>query len=217
MPAVIDLIEEKITESQILYGVSWEMYENLLEKYRGENTPRFTYDSGILEIKMSNSVEHEEDNRILAKIVELLLEESSIDYRNLGSPTYKRKALRKGFEPDSCFYVQSLDLIEGKTNLDFEKDAPPDLIIEINRTSSSVARMPIFAAFGVPELWRFENETVKFYALEKGVYIEVEKSLALPDLSSENATEFLLNSREMRKMAWIKNIREWFNKSKIEK
>lgn len=215
MPAVIDLIEEKITKSEVLYGVSWEMYENLLEKYRDENTPRFTYDSGVLEIETMNSVEHEEDNRILAKIVELLLEESNIDYRNLGSPTYKKKTLRKGFEPDSCFYIQSLDLIEGKTKLDFEKDAPPDLIIEINRTSSSVARMPIFAAFGVPELWRFENETVKFYALEQGVYIEVEKSLALPVLSDKVATEFLLNSREMKKMAWIKKIREWFKESEI--
>lgn len=209
MPAVIDLIEETITESKILYGISWEMYENLIEKYRDENIPRFTYDSGVLEIETMNSLNHEEDNRNLAALFEHIALELKLNFRRSGSTTFKRQTLRKGFEPDSCFYIQSLGLIKGKKDLDFENDPSPDLIIEINRTSSSIPRMPIFAAFGVRELWRFENETVKFYALDKGVYIEVEKSLALPILTSEKATGFLELCREISSTNWVKSIREW--------
>ena len=158
---------------------------------------------------MSNSSKHEEDNRILAKLVEIISEELEIDYRHLGSTTYKKKVFHKGFEPDSCFYIKSLKKIEGKTNIGIENEIPPDLIIEVNRTSSSVPRMPIFAAFGVKEVWRFNGKDVKFYTLEKGVFLESEFSLALQILSSKQTTDFLTANREMQSTAWTKRVREW--------
>ena len=166
---------------------------------------------------MSNSDEHEEDNRTLAKIVDTIAEESGINLRNFGSMTFKREKFRKGFEPDSCFYIQSLSLIEGISNLGIENQIPPDLIIEINRTSSSVPRMPIFAAFGVKEVWRFDGKILKFYTLEKGVYLETETSIALPILSSKKAYEFLRDSRALKSIQWAKKIREWVKTEKENK
>ena len=214
MSAVLELTKPKITKSEVLYGVSWDMYEQLTAENQGMQFPRLSYDSGILEIGMSNSSRHEVDNRILAMLVETILLESGIDFQNFGSTTFKRKNIRKGFEPDSCFYIQSLALIEGKEDLDLEKDPPPDLIIEINKTSSSVPRMPIFAAFGVPEVWRFAGKAVKFYVLQEGVYLEAKTSLALPILSSKKATEFLLDSRKVKSTAWANSIRDWIESEK---
>ncbi|MGI8641380.1 MAG: Uma2 family endonuclease [Pyrinomonadaceae bacterium] len=216
MSTVLELTKPKICKNEVLYGVSWEMYEQLVAENWGLQFPRLTYDSGILEINMSNSSRHEEDSRTLARFVEIILLELEIDYRNFGSTTYKRKSIRKGFEPDSCFYIQSLDLIEEKEDLDFENDPPPDLIIEINKTSSSVPRMPIFAAFGVSEVWRFAGSIVKFYILQEGVYLETKTSLALPILSGKQATEFLLESRKMKSTAWAKRIRDWTREDKDE-
>jgi len=214
MSAVLELTKPKITKSEVLYGVSWDMYEQLTAENQGMQFPRLSYDSGILEIGMSNSSRHEVDNRILAMLVETILLESGIDFQNFGSTTFKRKNIRKGFEPDSCFYIQSPALIEGKEDLDLEKDPPPDLIIEINKTSSSVPRMPIFAAFGVPEVWRFAGKAVKFYVLQEGVYLEAKTSLALPILSSKKATEFLLDSRKVKSTAWANSIRDWIESEK---
>jgi len=214
MSAVLELTKPKITKSEVLYGVSWDMYEQLTAESQGMQFPRLSYDSGILEIGMSNSSRHEVDNRILAMLVETILLELGIDFQNFGSTTFKRKNIRKGFEPDSCFYIQSLALIEGKEDLDLEKDPPPDLIIEINKTSSSVPRMPIFAAFGVPEVWRFAGKAVKFYVLQEGVYLEAKTSLALPILSSKKATEFLLDSRKVKSTAWANSIRDWIESEK---
>jgi len=214
MSAVLELTKPKITKSEVLYGVSWDMYEQLTAENQGMQFPRLSYDSGILEISMSNSSRHEVDNRILAMLVETILLELGIDFQNFGSTTFKRKNIRKGFEPDSCFYIQSLALIEGKEDLDLEKDPPPDLIIEINKTSSSVPRMPIFAAFGVPEVWRFAGKAVKFYVLQEGVYLEAKTSLALPILSSKKATEFLLDSRKVKSTAWANSIRDWIESEK---
>jgi len=214
MSAVLESKQLELTKSEVIYGVSWEMYESLLEKYGEMPIPRLTYDSGILEVEMPVSGNHEENTYLLTKIVDLIAEEINLDLRNFGSATHRKRSLRKGFEPDSCFYIQSLELIEGKTDLNFEKDPPPDLIIEVNRTSSSVPRMPIFAAFSVKEVWRFDGKTIKFYALEDGVYLETETSVALPILTSKKADEFLRDSRKLKSTAWAKQIRDWVNEQK---
>ena len=216
MTAVLELSKPKLVRNEVLYGISWEIYAELVAEHRHSQFPRLTYDSGILEITMSNSREHETDNRMLARLVEILAEELEINYENAGSTTFFEKSLRKGFEPDSCFYIQSLEKIAGKTDLNTESDPPPDLVIEINKTSSSVPRMPIFAAFGVAEVWRFTKKQVKFYVLREGVYLESKMSLALPILADEQATEFLSAAREMNSTAWIKRIREWTTSAKID-
>lgn len=209
MSTVLELTKPKISKNEVLYGVSWEVYEKLLQDYWEMPSPRFTYDSGILEVVMPNSSSHEADTFILTQIVVYIAGELEIDFRNFGSTTFRRKIFRKGFEPDSCFYIQSLALIEGKSNLGRENEIPPDLIIEVNRTSSSVPRMPIFAAFGVKEVWRFDGKKVKFYTLEEGIYLEIENSIALPVLSGKKATEFLRESRDMKSSVWAKRIRDW--------
>lgn len=218
MTTVLELTKPKIRKNEILYGVSWEMYEELLQDYWGMQSPRFTFDSGIMEVELPNSSDHEENTYILTRIVDFILLELEIDSRNFGSTTFTKENARKGFEPDSCFYIQSLERVEGKSDFGVQNSIPPDLIIEVNRTSSSVPRMPIFAAFGVREVWRFDGESVKFYALEQGVYLEIETSVALPILTGKQATEFLLASRELTSIIWAKQIRDWVNgeKPKVE-
>ena len=217
MSAVIDLTKIELTKSEVLYGISWNSYESLVEKYWNMPSPRLTYDSGILEVEMPLSRNHEEDVYQLNVLVGAIAEELELDLRNFGSATHHKKGIRKGFEPDSCFYIQTLSKIENYKDLNDENFPPPDLIIEVNRTSSSVPRMPIFAAFGVREIWRLNNDEVKFYELVEGVYLETENSIALPILTGQKATEFLLESRKSKSTAWVKKIRNWVNEELIKK
>lgn len=212
MSAVLEMVKPQTRRmSQILYDVSWEEYEQLLAAYLGKSFPRFNYNDGVLEVVMPNSVPHEEENRTLARLFEFIAVELEIDFRNFGSATFKKKDVRKGVEPDSCFYIQSVKAIEGRRDFTLEDAPPPDLIIEADVTSSSLPRFPIFAALGVPEVWRFDSndEQVRFYRLENGKYREIENSLALPILTSRRATEFLEESRELSSTAWVKRVRAW--------
>lgn len=206
MSAVLEFKQFELIKSEVIYGVSWEVYESLLEKYREMPVPRLTFDSGILEVEMPNSLEHEEDGRNLAALFEQIAIELEIDFRRSGSTTFKNQNIRKGFEPDASFYVQSL---ENENDRKIDSQIAPDLIIEINRTSSSVPRMPVFAAFGVREIWRLADESLKFYTLENGVYLETLTSIALPVLSSAKAYQFLQTSYQMKSTAWAKSIRAW--------
>lgn len=214
MSIVLKSTQLELTKSDVIYGVSWEIYESLIDKYWNQQSPRLTYDSGIMEVEMSNSDKHEEASESLSLLIQSILQELEIEHKCFGSMTFNKKQLRKGFEPDKCFYIESLEKINGKSNIGIENEIPPDLIIEINRTSSSVPRMPIFAAFGVKEVWRFRKNRVSFFVLVDEVYIESENSLSIPILTSEKATEFLLESRKIGNVAFVKQIRDWVKEVK---
>ncbi len=192
----------------VLYGISWETYERLLADLVDSSAPRLTFDQGVLEV-MSPTAEHEEYNRTLALLAEIAAEELRINIRRLGSTTFKRQDLLKGFEPDSCFYIQSAQRIRGKKRIDLTQDPPPDLVIEIDLTHPSLDRFPIFARVGVPEVWRYDGSRVQILKLEGEQYVEVGQSVALPLLTSITATQFLDDSMELESTAWLRRVREW--------
>src|SRR5438034_11138652 len=129
----------------IIRDIRWETYESLLKDLENRSAPRLAYDRGVLEI-MSPHFGHEEVNRALASIVEIVLEEMGVDFRNAGSTTFKREDQERGFEPDSSFYIAHVDQVRGKRKLDMDLDPPPDLLIEVDLTSNSLNKFPLYAA-----------------------------------------------------------------------
>jgi Uma2 family endonuclease len=208
MTALAQRRDEPQQARVLLHGVSWDTYERLLAEHEESAGPRFTYDSGLLEI-MTLSIEHEEPNRTLALLVELVLGEWERDFLLAGSNTFKRSDLAKGFEPDSCFYLRQPEKVRGKRRLDLALDPPPDLVLEIEVTRAALPRLPIFAAMGVPEVWRSDGEAVQILILKGSAYEDVPASEMLPGLSAETIGELLARSREMKGYAWMRQVREW--------
>ncbi len=192
----------------ILHGVSWETYERLLADFQDSHAAHFAYDQGALEI-MVLSLKHETFNRMLATLVEIVAEEMQGDVINAGSTTFRRADLSKGFEPDTCFYIQNVERVRGKDEIDLTVDPPPDLVIEIDITSPSLNKFPIFVAVGIPEVWRYDGKTVTIFTLENGEYRTQEASVVLPDLTSQVITRFLEDSQAMKRSAWVRSVREW--------
>ncbi|MBI3471441.1 MAG: Uma2 family endonuclease [Candidatus Solibacter usitatus] len=203
MAAVVSAVEHKV----VLEGVSWETYQRLLAEHENENGARFSYDEGTLEI-MVLSARHEHPNRILALLVELVAAELDIEIFQLGSTTFQRPELLRGFEPDSAFYIAHAPEFGGR-DVNPTLAPPPDLLIEVDVTSSSLLRFPIFAAFGVPEVWRYDGTRVAIFRLEGGQYGEVESSGALPPVTAALATRFLDDRRRLGSTKWLRRVREW--------
>lgn len=192
----------------ILDGISWGAYERLLEDFRDRSVPHFTYDEGTLEI-VSPSQKHEQLNRTINLLVEVLAEEMGLESANLGSTTFKRKKFKKGFEPDTCFYFQSLGRIEGKEELDLRFDPPPDVVIEIDIYHDSLDKFPVFARIGVPEIWRHDGQSVQIFQLTGGEYQERATSIALPFLSSGDLIQLLEASESRSRLEWLRLVRDW--------
>jgi Uma2 family endonuclease len=192
----------------ILHGVSWETYERLLAEHTGRRSPRFAYDRGELEI-MAPSAEHERDNWVLARIAEVVIEELGVEFDNLGMTTFRRPDLERGFEADTAFYLQHAADVRERTEIDLAVDPPPDLVIEVDVTSYSLDKYPIYAAIGVPEVWRCRHRRATINLLHAGTYAESSASAALPLLTTDILNQFLAEGRSLTRLAWLRLVRSW--------
>ena len=82
------------------------------------------------------------------------------------------KILKRGFEPDSCFYFRNAAHVRGKDRLDLAVDPPPELVVEIEITNSAIKKFPLFAKLGAPEVWRYDGEQVAIHSLQGARLIE---------------------------------------------
>ncbi|MBD2513575.1 Uma2 family endonuclease [Nostoc sp. FACHB-973] len=195
----------------VLYNVSWETFEALLQETGEDRGSRFAYDCGTLEI-MTPLFEHENPKSNFGNFIIALAEELNIEVRSAGSTTLKRKIAKRGIEPDTCYYIQNEAAIRGKEKLNLETDPPPDLAIEIDITSTSVNKFGIYAALGVNELWRYNGQDLKFYQLVEGQYVECKFSIAFPIVSVSEISRFIEQSKSMGEIALLKSFRAWVRK-----
>jgi Uma2 family endonuclease len=158
---------------------------------------------------MSPSPEHEAYNRSIALLVEFLAAELGIDVYNLGSTTFRREDLERGFEPDSCFYIENEERVRGKARIDLSVDPPPDLVIEIDITSPSFSKLTIYAQIGVPEVWRYDGERLKILVLEGSDYMETAESAVFPPVTSRVLSDFVEKSKTTRRTVWLEAVRRW--------
>ncbi|MFH0342565.1 MAG: Uma2 family endonuclease [Chromatiales bacterium] len=196
----------------LLSGIRWETYERLLADMQDSNAAHFAYDRGVLEI-MAPSYEHESIKDNIALLVNVLAEELDIDIQGGGSTTFRRQDLARGFEPDQSFYIQHVERVRGKKQIDLAQDPPPDLIIEIDITSPSLNKFPIFAALGIPEVWRHDGARVAIFTLVDNDYVEHLESAVLPKVTSAILTELIDAGGQLKRPAWLRQVRAWARSS----
>ncbi len=198
----------KSSRGVVLDGVSWATYESLLNDL-GDGHTRLTYDSGKLEI-MSPLRIHEHARKVIARLIEAYSDATGMGVEGLGSTTFRREDLDKGLEPDECYYIQHAPDILGKERLDLTIDPPPDLAIEIDIHPPEVARQPIYAALGVPEVWRYDGrELISLHRGTDGKYIASADSLAFPSLPMALFNQWLTVGFKQGQSAAVAELRTW--------
>ncbi|NJR62225.1 MAG: Uma2 family endonuclease [Cyanobacteria bacterium CRU_2_1] len=193
----------------VLYNISWEQFERLLEDLGDHRAARIAYDNGTLEI-MTPLPEHEHFKEVIGDAVKDIADELEIDYESYGSTTWRKRIKMAGVEPDNCFYFQHEAAVRGRLDLNLSQgDPPPDLALEIDITHKSLDRFPIYARLEVPELWCYDEGELKIYHLQSGEYIEAEMSLALPLLPIRELPQLIETHRMAGRRAIRRAVREW--------
>lgn len=199
----------------VLHDVSWRAYETLLEEV-GDRSARLTYSDGSLEI-MSPGQVHENWKGILGKLIETLALELGVEIKNLCSTTLRREDLEKGLEPDECYYIQHEEQVRGLSTIDLTRDPPPDLAVEIDITHRAIDREAIYAALGVPELWRFDGRQLIVQRLDPdGRYQQSETSVAFPSLRAADLSPFLKMVGTTGETSIIRSFRDWVRDNLVE-
>jgi Uma2 family endonuclease len=204
MATVLSPPEQRV----VLHNVSWETYERILAEHMDCRSPRFTFDHGELEV-VTLSAEHERYSIRIADLVGVLADEMDLEAEALGSTTYKRQELERGFEPDSCFYVENIERVRGKDRIHLAVDPPPDLVVEVDITSPSISKLPLFAEFGVSEVWRFDGESLSMHRLKGGGYDQVGTSDVFPGVAAADIEQLLLHGKSLGRTGWLRLARAW--------
>ena len=165
----------------LLHGVSWSTYAELRDDPENRGL-RMTYDRGELEL-MSPSRRHEHYKIILDRLIAAFALEFDIPISSGGSTTHRREDLERGLEPDQCYYIQNEARMRGRMDLDLAVDPPPDLAVEVEVSRGALDRMDLYAALGVPEVWRWDGEHLRIGLRDDaGRYAAAERSRTLPFL-----------------------------------
>lgn len=188
----------------LLHDVTWDEFEAIVEELGDHRPSRLAYELGTLEVVVPLP-EHEDDKEIISDLIKVLLEALDLEFRSLGSTTFKR-AKAQGLEPDQCFYIQNELAIRGKKRIDLAVDPPPDLALEIDVTSRTHAS--IYAALNVPELWRFDRGVLEINVLQGNSYLSVLESPLFPGLPlTMLLPQYLADSKTLGRNAVIKAFR----------
>jgi Uma2 family endonuclease len=193
-------------QHMVLYGVSWNLYRELRE-IPENNSRRMTFDRGVLEI-MTLSMLHEVISRLIDRLISVWAEESETDLLGAGSVTCQRDDLERGCEPDKCYYFQNEARMRSRDELDLSADPPPDLVVEVDHAVRSVKKLPIYAAMGVPELWRWVNDTIVVYHLVDGEYVEKTESKCLPGFPFELTVSTIMGRHDKGEVAFMRGFRK---------
>jgi Uma2 family endonuclease len=200
----------------VLYDIDWDTYTRLLRVLQSRRRFRLTYDRGTLEI-MSPLWEHEAPADLLGCFIVVLTEELRLPRRAGRSVTLRRRRMQRGLEPDHCYWIASTPRLQGKTHLDLRTDPPPDLAIEVEVTHRALDRMSIYAALGVPEVWRLSAAGLAFHVLEAGVYQVRPQSLSFPQLASADLTGFLALLGQTDDTALVLHFRDWVRRQLLSR
>ena len=187
-------IQKAIGEKRIALSCdSWAKYQQIIAAL-GDRPVRISFDGKRLEIVMPLEL-HEFAVRLIERFILVLTIELDLPLKTMGSTTLGLEHLVKGAEPDNAYYIQNQPLVKGR-DVDLSKDPPPDLVVEIDITHTDIQKLELYAALGVPEFWRYDGRIWRIYALENGIYRELENSPTFPNVPKLWLYEFLVAARE---------------------
>lgn len=192
----------------LLHDVRWDAYL-AIGKALQDRPVRMTFDRGRLEF-MTTSPEHEIYKKWLTRCIEALAEEYNRPFVAAGNMTFQREDLDRALEPDDCFWIAQEPRMRGKLDWNSTSDPPPDLVVEIEVSRSGVDRMAMYAALGVPEVWRFDGTTLQVCLLEHDqTYRTSERSLTFPAIPLGELVRFLRPSETLDNLTALREFRVW--------
>jgi Uma2 family endonuclease len=172
MVAVPEHVQSPDAEHRFLLSdVPWATYV-MLRDALDESRVHMTYLAGSLEL-MSPSERHEEEGKLIARLLEAWAEEHDVDLRGFKSATFRNEAQARGAEPDECYSIGPKP--EG---------APPQIAIEVIVASPLLDKLEVYAGLGVAEVWIWHSTSRNFavHRLSGGRYEAVATSQLLPTL-----------------------------------
>ncbi|MBW4472004.1 MAG: Uma2 family endonuclease [Stenomitos rutilans HA7619-LM2] len=213
----------KLSEQRlVLEKISWQQLEALLMEMGTDRTARFTFDRGRLEL-MTPLEEHDRCHRLIESLILVLAEVMKLPVEGYKALTLKRPDLGIAVEPDTGYYIQHEQQIHGKVAIDLALDPPPDLVLDVSLSQSTLDRLSLYARLDVPEVWRYVSQPgddflkgqLHIYRLDQQHYSHVTHGLAFPFLPAGRILQFIDESDALGLMTALRSLRAWLQEISI--
>ncbi|XGV99417.1 MAG: Uma2 family endonuclease [Leptolyngbya sp. BL-A-14] len=200
----------------VLEKISWEQFETILAEMGAERTTRFTFDRGRLEM-MTPLDEHDRCHKLIESLILVLADIMQLPVEGYKAPTLKRFDLNIAIEPDTGYYLQHERDMRGKAAIDLAIDPPPDIVLDVALNKSTLDRLALYAALGVPEVWRYVSQpgddflkgNFQLYTLDGTGYVDSTSGFAFPFLPAGRILQFIDESDALGLMSALRSLREW--------
>jgi Uma2 family endonuclease len=197
-------------DSRVVIRATWESYQAIAAGRGDRPAPRLSYRGGELELR-GPSYHHESLASRVRTFVLMVARGMGRPCLDAGSTRWEREDLDAGKEPDGCFYLAHEPRVRGRETIDLQVDPPPDLALEIEfRHRQSSRDLAIYASLGVPEVWRYDGDTLQFLSLsDTGAYVESESSRNFPTLRVAAALAQLSAAATTDQATWSGAVEAW--------
>lgn len=184
------------------------------------NHVMMTYVRGTVELR-SVSQRHAIYRELIGLLVRVVCMELRVEHKGAGSMTIKHSSLAMALEPDGCFWIDNVQKVMGLRELNFLVDPPPDLVVELEISKSQLDRMSVFAALGVPEVWRHDGKRLTIHVLRGDRYVNVATSPSLEEFPAPAAGRMLALSHSVDDLTLHRQfqtwVRRWLKRSIVTK
>ncbi|MEW6283653.1 MAG: hypothetical protein AB1758_33890 [Candidatus Eremiobacterota bacterium] len=82
------------------------------------------------------------------------------------------------------------------------------MVVEEKITRSAVNKLEVYAALGVPELWRYRPGRLTILRLQRSEYVETDRGAFLP-VDAEGLSPHMGARETTARTAWMRALREW--------
>ncbi len=207
-PCNMSINPQSVNDSQriSLHHIPWEIYVSLTEVLSDISAPRMAYYAGTLEFMAPTSL-HEQIHRLFADIVDAIAESRDIDVVHTVSTTFQHADVEAGIEADESFYIEHAAAISPSQGIDLDRDPPPDLVVEVDITNSSMRKLPLVAALRIPEVWRYTASQVEIHVLADGVYQAAAERRSFPDISHDFLKQLISQGQVQTRRQWLRYLR----------
>jgi Uma2 family endonuclease len=194
-------------------GVSWQLYDLLSDAVGEGQHVYLAYDGKDLEI-MTKGWAHEDHRDVFNRFVVFVTSELRIPCRGLGETPWKRPEIERGLEADLCFFFApekraAFAKARARKLKDIAAIPNPDMAVEIDLSEPQVDRPGIYAALKVPEIWRFDGETIIIEHLQPdGTYMPAEFSQFL-SVRADEVRRWVIDEDFSNELDWEQRLRAW--------
>jgi Uma2 family endonuclease len=197
----------------VIRDVGWQVYRCLSEAIGEGQHVRLAFDGKDLEIMVTSNI-HEQFKLRMGKVLDAVMLALEIDHLEAGETTWDTEESERGLQADLSYDFDPEKIAVARAALARQSRDPadypsPDLAVEIDISRPKVDRPSIYADLRVPEVWRFDGQTVIIEQLQAdGSYAVVEVSRFLPVPPAEIAS-WLLAEDATLPIVWGRRLHAW--------